>query len=176
MEVLRAHCETDSDAMGTLAGRIKRRWLVARRRADAEEALGLYAKGYTLAAEHDPVNHHQAYYHATNLAFLNLAYGGDIEEASRYANKTITHCEAAKPRPADEHWRLASLGDAHVILDKIEDALAWHAEAMHATADPWQALSSQEQALRIADLCADEATAQRLSAIYVPRAGGGDRT
>jgi pimeloyl-ACP methyl ester carboxylesterase len=167
VEVLRPHCDTDSDAIGTLAGRIKRRWLVARRRADADEALRLYDNGYRLSTTRVPIDHHQAFYHGINLAFMHLAYGGDTDEASHYARATIAHCRAAAPRPRDEQWRLATLGDAHLILGDVEESLRSHQKAVDAAADPWQALSSQEQALRIADLCSDEATAQRLSRIYV---------
>lgn len=169
MAVLLPHSKTNSDAMGTLAGRLKRRWLVSRRRADAEEALRLYGSGYQTTMGRQPVDHHQAYYHATNLAFMNLAYGGDVEEASRHARDTIDHCEAAARQPHSEHWRLASLGDAQMILGQVEEALRSHEKAAQAAVDPWQALSSQDQAIRVADLCADEATVKRLSALYVPR-------
>ena len=169
MEVLRPHCETDSDAMGTLGGRLKRRWLVSRRRADAEEALKLYTRGYELSRSAAKVDHAQAYYHATNVAFMHLAYGGDMEAASRYAHDTLRHCDAAPRVPDKEHWRLASAGDASMILGQVEQALQHHAAAVQASADPWQALSSQEQALRVADLCGvEEETTNRLSAIYIP--------
>jgi hypothetical protein len=99
---------------------------------------------------------------------MNLAYGGDVDEANRFARETIRHCEAAPPRPAKEHWRLASLGDAQMIVADVERSLESHTRAMQVQTDPWQALSSQEQALRVADLCADDGTVKRLSAIYVP--------
>jgi pimeloyl-ACP methyl ester carboxylesterase len=172
MEVLRPHCQTDGDAMGTLAGRMKRRWLVARRRADAEEALRLYGAGYELSESRTPPDHRQAYYHATNLAFMHAAYGGDMETAEKYARATIRHAEAAARPPKAEHWRLASLGDAHLVLGDIERALAYHQEAIQADVDPWQALSSQEQSIRLADLCGvEEGVVSRLSAIYAASHG-----
>ena len=169
IEVLRPHYNTDSDAVGTLAGRIKRRWLVARRRADAEEALRLYGRGYELSMTRTPPDHRQGYYHATNLAFMHAVYGGDLEAASRHARDTIRHAEVAARDAKSEHWRLATVGDAHMVLGNIAGALEYHEQAMKAGVDPWQALSSQEQALRLADACGvDDSVIARLSAIYAP--------
>ena len=38
-ELLANRDDLDSDALGTMAGRLKRKWLLSRRQADAEESL-----------------------------------------------------------------------------------------------------------------------------------------
>jgi hypothetical protein len=49
-KLLAEHQAMNSDVMGTLAGRLKRNWLLSGRRlADAEAAEAHYAKGYELA-------------------------------------------------------------------------------------------------------------------------------
>jgi pimeloyl-ACP methyl ester carboxylesterase len=168
MSVLQPHCASDADVIGTLAGRIKRRWLVERRRSDADEALRLYGRGFELASHSPQADHAQAYYHATNLAFMHMAYGGDVGEASRFARETIRHAEAAPRSAKAEHWRLASLGDAHLVLGDCPEALEYHQQAMQERVSAWQALSSQEQALRLADLRGvEDDVIRRLAAIYV---------
>lgn len=153
MQVLQPHIADDSDAMGTLAGRHKRRWLVSRLRADAEKAFELYQRGYALATAKNPPDHHQAYYHGINLAFLELAYGGDYDAAAGVAAKVLAHCEQARPIPKEEYWRLTTIGDAHFILGEFRKGLEAHASAIQLNPEPWQVRSAQEQALRIADLC-----------------------
>jgi len=171
--VLAPHAETDTDAMGTLAGRLKRNWLASRHRADAERALELYTRAYRIAVSKVPPDHGQAYYHGINIAFLELAYGGDIGAAQEMAEETLEHCEAAIRVATGEHWRLATEGDALIILGRVEEGIRQHQLAMQnpSRVKPWQALSIQEQSVRIADLCGiEEAALRRLVEIYQPPA------
>ena len=73
LQVLEQHYRSgtsSTDALGVLAGRLKRRWLAERRAADLERARQLYSEGLARAeAEGDAA---QAYYHAINIAFLDL--------------------------------------------------------------------------------------------------------
>ncbi|HXB72458.1 MAG TPA: alpha/beta fold hydrolase [Candidatus Acidoferrales bacterium] len=163
--------KTDTDAMGTLAGRLKRTWLASRHRADAERALELYQKAYGIAVSKTPPDHEQAYYHGINIAFLELAYGGDIGAAQEMAGKTLEHCEAARRAPGGEHWRLATEGDALIILGRVDEGIRQHELAMQNLyrVRPWQALSIEEQSLRIADLCGiEDAALRRLAEVYQP--------
>jgi hypothetical protein len=69
--------------------------------------------------------------------------------------------------PKEKHWRLASEGDALIILGQVEDGFKKHEQAAAIMPDPWAALSMEEQALRIADLCGlSKAQAKRLAGIY----------
>ena len=69
--------------------------------------------------------------------------------------------------PKGKFWRLASEGDAFLILGRKDEAFRKHAEAAQFDMDPWQALSIQEQAIRTADLCGlTGEEMQRLSDLY----------
>jgi hypothetical protein len=171
MAVLEPHCADDTDAMGTLAGRLKRRWLVERRRADVERAMELYQNAYDISSSRTTPDHHQAYYHGINLAFLNLAYGGDTSAAEEMARKVLNHAEQASHDRSKEHWRLAAEGDALLIVGETDEATARHAAAVGLLPDPWQALSMEDQTLRLADLLGlSDAEIRRISDIYQPKA------
>jgi pimeloyl-ACP methyl ester carboxylesterase len=166
MKFLEGHSSKETDVLGVLAGRYKRRWLVERRRVDVERALALYHQGYAEATAKQPPDNEQAYYHGINIAYLELAYGGDYHAASEMAKTVLEHC--GKPTNAkNELWRLATEGDALVISGRIEEGFEKHSAAAKEKMSPWQALSIQEQAIRIADLCGlREEDMERLSAIY----------
>ena len=63
-----------TDARGVLAGRLKRRWRAEGRKRDADEAR-LYTSG--LQDARAAGDHAQAYYHAVNVAFMELASRDD---------------------------------------------------------------------------------------------------
>ena len=48
-EMLAKRADLDSDAIGTMAGRLKRKWLLSRQQADGDAAMEHYAKGHALA-------------------------------------------------------------------------------------------------------------------------------
>jgi hypothetical protein len=96
---------SSTDALGVLAGRLKRRWLAERRAADLERARQLYSEGLSRAeAEGDAA---QAYYHAINIAFLDLmaasATAGVPARVREMAERALHHSGAAE----EDHWRLA---------------------------------------------------------------------
>jgi len=166
IEFLEGHPAKGTDVLGVLAGRYKRRWIVERRRADVEMAMKLYGRGYSEAAAKQPPDYDQAYYHGINLAYLELAYGGDYR-AGRERAKTVLEDCAKAVNPKGKFWRLASEGDAFLILGRKDEAFRKHAEAAQFDMDPWQALSIQEQAIRTADLCGlTGEEMQRLSDLY----------
>jgi pimeloyl-ACP methyl ester carboxylesterase len=140
-----------TDAFGALGGRYKRRWLLERRRADAEKALDMYRRGYERANSKTPPDHKQAFYHGVNLAFMELAYGGDFHEARNRAGEVLEHSRLSE-HPREPFWRVATEADALLILGQVEKGMTKHAEAARMPMQPWQALSIQEQAMRTADL------------------------
>ena len=166
IQVLEGHSTKGTDALGVLAGRYKRRWLVERRRTDVEKAVELYRRGYSEATAKERPNHDQAYYHGINLAYLELAYGGDYHAARELAKTVLEHCKRAT-NPKQEIWRLATEGDALVILGRKKEGFEKHAAAAKQQMSPWQALSIQEQAIRTADVCGlSEEDIERLSDLY----------
>jgi pimeloyl-ACP methyl ester carboxylesterase len=167
IEVLRDHKPEGTDVLGVLAGRLKRRWLVSRSADDFRSASELYRRGYDEAVHHDPIDHDQAHYHGINLAYLALAGSKRDETLARdMATKVLTHVRLAT-NPKGKHWRLASEGDALMILGRTDEGLERHKLTVAAEPSPWEVLSIEEQALRLADLCGlSKAQARKLTAIY----------
>jgi pimeloyl-ACP methyl ester carboxylesterase len=149
-----------TDAMGVLAGRLKRRWLVERRSDDAENASQLYQQGFDQAEK--AARHDQAFYHGINVAFMQLAYRNQESVAQETANKVLEHCRAAKL----DVWRLATEGEAHLLLGNIDAAMAGYRAAVTCNPKPRQLDSIFQQAVRVASLVGNEAAADFLQEIF----------
>jgi tetratricopeptide (TPR) repeat protein len=160
IEVLKGYRKDDLDAMGVLAGRWKRTWLAQRRRADAEEAMRLYAQGFDQAEARGRDD--QAYYHGINLAFMQLAYLSDLVAARQTAERVLMHCTKGKPNL----WSAATEGEASLILGQTERALSSYQKAIDYKPQPRQVDSMYQQAARIADLIGDEQALRALPALF----------
>lgn len=160
IKVLEEQGRSNTDAMGVLAGRLKRRWLVERRRADAERAWELYKKAFALAVKaSDPT---QAFYHGINVAFMELAYRGDHPAAKRMARKILNHCA----RAPQEKWRFATEGEAHLLLGETDAAIESYQQAIRANPTPREIGSMYQQAIQVATLVRDKSAVERLEAIF----------
>jgi tetratricopeptide (TPR) repeat protein len=149
-----------TDPVGVLAGRLKRRWLVEHKRSDAEQALKLY--GQALERAETKQDSAQAYYHAINCAFMELAYGGDANECRAHAQRALTHTAKA----ADDVWRRATEGEANLYLGNTAAAADAYQRAFALKPEPWQATSIYQQAFRAADLVAEDDLAAQLKAMF----------
>jgi len=149
-----------TDAMGVLAGRLKRRWLVERRSDDAEKACQLYQQGFDLAEK--AARHDQAFYLGINVTFMQLAYRNQESAAQETAKKVLEHCQAAKL----DLWRLATEGEAYLQLGKIDAAIDRYRDAANSNPSPRQLDSIFQQAVRVASLVGNEAAADRLEKIF----------
>ena len=139
--------------LGVLAGRLKRRWQVTHKLEDITSARELYSRGYETSSAKNPPNHDQAYYHAINIAYFALAASERDQPAARkWAAKALEHCEKATDQK-QEFWRRATQGDALFILGRLDEGFDKHAAAIALNPEPWQAVSAEDQALRVADLC-----------------------
>ena len=137
-----------TDAMGTLAGRLKRRWLRERREDDGTRAMELYRQAYGLSENSDPA---QAYYHGINIAFMNLVFNRSLPDAQIWARHAHEHCSAAaKTEIAPDAWRLATQGEANLLIGDVPSALRLYREAIATQPDPWQLESMYLQALETA--------------------------
>jgi hypothetical protein len=143
-----------------LAGRLKRRWLAGRRRSDADRALELYRSAYR-AAE-GKRDHAQAFYHAINVAFMELAYGSDYDVAKGMAQAALDHCAQA----GAGFWQTATEADAHLILGDAATALAKYARAVTLNPEPRELKSMYQQAIRLADLLNEGDVEARLTALW----------
>jgi pimeloyl-ACP methyl ester carboxylesterase len=148
IDLLRARGKPTTDAMGTLAGRLKRRWLRDRREDDAARALELYSQAYNSTEKSDPA---QAYYHAINIAFMNLVFKGSLPNAQIWARRALEHCSAAaKIELSPDAWRLATEGEANLLLGDFPQARQLYREAIATEPNPWQLESMYMQALETA--------------------------
>jgi len=159
LQIQRSHSDF-TDAMGVLAGRLKRRWLVERKIDDAERASELYQQGFDRSEKSG--RHDQAFYHGINVAFMQFAYRNQEGAAQQTAKKVLEHCHAAK---ADK-WRLASEGEANLLLGKIDAAMDSYQAAININPSPRQLDSMFQQAVRVASLVGNEAAADRLQRIF----------
>lgn len=157
IKVLTEHGKSHSDALGTLGGRLKRKWRVERRAVDANAALAYYEEGYNLALEQQ--NQSQAYYHAINLSFMNLLFQCNTAVATQWAERALMACEAAVQD--DTLWRLTTKGECFLVLGDAEQALSYYREALAKGGSPWELRSAYEQAYSVAahlgkqDACQD---------------------
>jgi len=150
--VLKSHKPKGTDVLGVLAGRLKRRWWLTSNADDLEDARKLYQDAYDQSVAKNPPDHDQAYYHGINLAYLAVAAQRDFNTARLLASKVLEHVARASD-PGLKHWRLATEGDALMILGRADEAIAKHQKAGAQELKPWEAGSMEEQALRVADLC-----------------------
>ena len=150
--LLKSHKPKGTDVLGVLAGRLKRRWWLTSKADDLEDARKLYQEAYDRSVAKNPPDHDQAYYHGINLAYLAVAAQRDFISGRAMASKVLGHASQALD-PGYRHWRLATEGDALMILGRSDDAIAKYIEAAAPGLKPWEASSMEEQALRIADLC-----------------------
>lgn len=174
LALLERHQRSNTDAIGTLAGRIKRRWLVGRVAADAQRARDLYQQSYATAvtARDWP----QAYYHGINVAFLDLVALPNRAAAEERARRVLQHCADAEPGelPKDAKWRLAAAGEAHLLLREFERARECYQAALAAPVrlSPREVESMFQQMMRVAEVVATEEEAQRLrELVRGPEAG-----
>ncbi len=171
MDVLVDAKRHGTDAMGVLAGRHKRNWIQDRVEKEARSAIDLYGEAYKTAE--DKGDAPQAYYHGINLAFLALVYEAARPKARGLADKVLGHCAQAEKDelPQDRMWRLATEGEANLILGNIDTALERYEQAFEGPPKPkpWQFTSTSQQALRIADQLGDEQIAQGLLKLFEGR-------
>jgi pimeloyl-ACP methyl ester carboxylesterase len=166
-ELLADRDDLDGDAVGTMAGRLKRRWLLSRRQVDAEASLAHYAKGYELAIAAN--NQPQSYYHGINLAFLEFVFHGDRSAARQRATKVLEIClECGRDKNADE-WLQATKGEAELVLGNQEPAFEAYRHFVAAGNDPWKLCSTYLNARTIARDYGSRDLARKLGEIFGDR-------
>lgn len=126
MDLLETHplAQKNSDLMGILGGRHKRRYLSTMDTGEGEKAIEYYEKGLELSEEQE--NNEQIYYHAINLAFLSLVVEEDKQTMREYAQQAL---QAAKEDPFDSLWKRATLAEANMYLGKMDEAKKLYGEA-----------------------------------------------
>jgi pimeloyl-ACP methyl ester carboxylesterase len=160
IQVLLGSRQQATDAMGTLAGRFKRRWRQQGRLEDGQRAQELYRQALATAeANQDPA---QSFYLAINVAFMDLAFDRNLEQARQSARCALGHCA----RAYRDVWCLATEGEAYLYLGQDEESLEGYREALAREPQPWQVASMFHQAVAVAELLDNETMAERLRELF----------
>lgn len=148
ISVLQSSKSGGTDPLGALAGRFKRLWRLERRAQDAEEALSLYQAGYdgALSAGRED----QLFYHAINLAYLNLVFRNNTASSKVWAQRALDHCRSLDSESRHARWRLATKGEAFLLLRQGTEAMDRYRQMLDLIPEPWQARSAFDQAIEIA--------------------------
>jgi len=162
IKLLEDHGKKQTDAMGTLGGRLKRRWMVEHRQKDYDRALELYSSALQISQNNkDP---DQIYYHAINVAFLKLA-AGKKDDAREQAQKALEYAQQGD----QAHWKLATRGEALLVLDNIEQAADAYSKALAAGASVREIESMYKQAMWIAAIKKSQAAVDALENVFRPK-------
>ena len=142
-----------TDAMGTLAGRLKRLWLAGNIEADGREALALYSQALALARQANDLA--QSYYHGINVAFLQLSLDDQLAIARATATQVLKDCQGAEAagleKGDDPLWRRATEAEALLMLGQPDQARQRYRDLIeHGRPQPWQKDSMHLQAIHLA--------------------------
>lgn len=126
IEILLNHpsVKEKSDLMGLIAGRYKREYLISYTQNEGEKAIEFYRMGLETAERNNNVK--QIYYHAINLAFMNLVFEDDFESMTLNATKALN---AAEQDPIENLWKIATIAEAKMYLNDFETAKTLYKKA-----------------------------------------------
>ena len=158
------NASASADALGVLAGRLKRRWLTERSRGDWERARALYLRALELVVSHalgiDPTDgtlHNrvsdpgQAMYHAINIAFLELMITPTSAEVPPSATAMASRALEFASKAKDNHWRDATIAEARLLLGNLQAAREAYAVARSKADRPRDVYSMYVQGLLVAE-------------------------
>ncbi len=122
LEGLKADGHDDTETLGILAGRYRQRALAAGGEGtDLQTAYNIYLEAYEDTKDTYP---------GINAASLALELE-DPDEGSRIATEIVEQLVEV-PRAEMDHWQFATLGEAYLLLDNLEDATRWYRKAVAA--------------------------------------------
>lgn len=126
LEILESHELLDkySDLLGVLGGRHKRKYLITNKLKDGEEAIKYYSKGLEIAQNKKDDN--QIYYHAINLAFMNIKLHDDRSEMRSFAQLALKSIEND---PFPDMWKSATIAEAKMYLGNFDIAKEHYSKA-----------------------------------------------
>lgn len=164
IRVLERSGKKGTDAMGVLAGRLKRRWYVERRQADIKRAYQLYNEAFKASVKKR--DNQQAFYHGINVAFLDVAYRKNLHAARLKARRVLEYCSRTSRK---DKWCYATIGEANLILGDITRAVSSYEHALTLDITPRERDSIQQQALRLADVLGSEDLMGKVTGIFMEK-------
>lgn len=125
LQILKTHpkANNDSDTLGIIGGRHKRNYILNGLDNDLDKAIEYYNRGLILSTENNDKK--QQYYHAINLAFLNIFGLRKKDEMQKYATLAITNCNSQ----SGNMWELATIAEANLYLENFEVAKIYYEKA-----------------------------------------------
>jgi tetratricopeptide (TPR) repeat protein len=116
IKILQEHPKaiSDSDTLGIIGGRYKRKYLLEKLQSDLDKAFDYYQRALVMS-ENNPS---QIYYHAINLAFLNNIAKNQKTEMKRYAQLALDNCNSN----SEDMWEVATIAEANLYLGKKDVA------------------------------------------------------
>ena len=160
-----------TDAKGTLAGRIKRRWLQEGNQEDAQWALGLYEQALAIAGAvpESGRKRDQICYHAINIAFMKFVAFDNLRDAKERAKMALENAQVS----SSDIWSVLTQAEAYLYLGERERFLKKYREAFGMNADRWQLVSAGQQAQYVAAKFADAALQESTKEIFDPKSSAG---
>ncbi len=118
--------KNNTDAMGILGGRWKRKYLMEENVEYLNSAIKWYKKALDISTTAN--NSSQIYYHAINLAFLYLMQNEtDLTDSKKMAQLALDHCEK---NAQGEYWETATKAEAYLYLNNFEESKKLYVEAI----------------------------------------------
>jgi len=111
--------KNDSDTLGIIGGRHKRKYLLDGLQSDLTNAFQYYEKALSISETKN--NSKQIFYHAINLAFLNALIDKE-DEMIKFANKALGNCN---PQSIDM-WEQATIAEANMYLKNLPNAQTYY--------------------------------------------------
>ena len=116
--------KSNSDLLGIIGGRYKRKYLLSYLHKDGIQAIKYYNEGIVIAKKNE--DYQQTYYLQINLAFLNLLVDDNIRLMKKFANDALASCEKDS---FDSLWKYATIAEANLYLGNLELAKQNYSEA-----------------------------------------------
>ncbi|MGI9159600.1 MAG: alpha/beta fold hydrolase [Saprospiraceae bacterium] len=158
-----AALQSNTDLLGMLGGRYKRKYLMERTQPALDKAIECYDTALRLSLEKD--NSAQIYYHAINLAFLYLMQDDtDRTQNKGMAQLALKHCDKVNEGP---YWEDATRAEAHLYLGDLEKSVAHYQSAIEKCGNNIRETSSMYINARHACITLDQpGWESRISALF----------
>lgn len=128
----------NTDCMGILGGRYKRKYLLEQTKEPLEKAIYWYEKALRLS-EQAAVSS-QIYYHAINLAFLYLMRDEtQLQLPRQLADLAVRHCALDE---SESFWKDATKAEAYLYLGDFDKSKALYASAIAKSGNDIRVISS----------------------------------
>jgi tetratricopeptide (TPR) repeat protein len=113
----------NSDMLGIVGGRYKRKYLGNYQAADGQKSFDYYSKALQMVTEKN--DSEQIYYHAINLAFLSLIFKEDKQGMKNFAQTALD----AANKCADNFWKTATIAEANMYIGNTDIAKEFYTKA-----------------------------------------------